>query len=287
MENLWFWAAIVTLISSWIHAFLSKVQADFFKNSNIFIFWGYFVLMITSLFLIILKGDFTFNYQVVLASLTTTLLVVLYLKTRIETLKYLSSSTYFINFRIWSSIFLLIIWVSFFKETLLLKDYLGILVWITVFLLLFEKKKKSESKKDLYFWIFLLILSIFWWASHQIVSKYINIEHISFYQYLFFQSVFWIFTTIIMNRWKMKNLILLKNKESFMFLILVWMIFTIICYWNNLAFFYSWDLVVVYKVVSYSIFIPIILSAIFLKEKLNFRQILAIVLSFVSLYLFF
>jgi uncharacterized membrane protein len=43
---------------------------------------------------------------------------------------------------------------------------------------------------------------------------------------------------------------------------------------------------VIYKIYSFEIFIPIILSFIFYKEKLTLRKIIAFILTFVSIWFF-
>ncbi|MCD5380450.1 hypothetical protein LR004_00850, partial [Candidatus Gracilibacteria bacterium] len=46
------------------------------------------------------------------------------------------------------------------------------------------------------------------------------------------------------------------------------------------------DLAIVYKILSYSLFIPIILSVIVYKEKIGIRQIIAFILTVISILLF-
>jgi uncharacterized membrane protein len=54
---------------------------------------------------------------------------------------------------------------------------------------------------------------------------------------------------------------------------------------NTLAF-QQWDVAIVYKIISYSLFIPIILSVIFYKEKITVKKWVAFLLTIVSILLF-
>jgi len=57
-------------------------------------------------------------------------------------LRYISSSTYFINYRILSSVWLLLIGISFFGENISIKEILGVFIGFFVFYLLIEKKSQ-------------------------------------------------------------------------------------------------------------------------------------------------
>jgi hypothetical protein len=70
-----------------------------------------------------------------------------------------------------------------------------------------------------------------------------------------------------------------------MFLIGSGVIFSIATVTNNLAFVW-WDLAIVYKIISYSLFIPIILSIIFYKEPITPKKLLAFGLTVLSILLF-
>jgi uncharacterized protein (DUF486 family) len=50
--------------------------------------------------------------------------------------------------------------------------------------------------------------------------------------------------------------------------------------------FSGWDIAIVYKIVSYSLFLPIIFSITYYKEPLTPKKIIAFILTVVSIWLF-
>jgi len=124
MDHLWLIIAVITLIVSGGHAFLSKMQAKYFHNSNIFVFYGYIFLLILSTLVLLVRGEFAFpSLSLLWYSFITVVFVVIYLKTRIASLRHLSSSTYFVSHRILTSIVLLFCGISLFSEHLSVWDY--------------------------------------------------------------------------------------------------------------------------------------------------------------------
>jgi drug/metabolite transporter (DMT)-like permease len=210
------------------------------------------------------------------------------LYTRLEGLKYLSTSTYFINYRLLSSIWLVFIWIFFFQENISIKEFLWILLGFFIFYLLFEKKTENEKKVDfkkgilyLLFWIILATVS-------QVLSKYFVINNEDILSLYVYEGIFWTLLTLFISRKeKLKDIIYVPDKRFFSFLILSWGVFTVWWIYNLLAFQKGGDIAIVYKIISYSIFIPIVLSAIFYKEKITLRKIIAFILTILSIALFF
>jgi uncharacterized membrane protein len=83
-----------------------------------------------------------------------------------------------------------------------------------------------------------------------------------------------------------KEVIIIKNKKYIWFVIFagfvtfVW----ILCNITTVA--EGWDIAIIYKIISYSLFFPIIFSIIYYKEKVTWKKLLAFALTIVSILLF-
>ena len=208
------------------------------------------------------------------------------LKTRFISLKYLGSSTYFINYRIFSLILLLIFGIVFFSEKITINDYFGIFIGFLVFYLLLEKKEKEESLKNLKRGIVFLFLGVILISGLQGLSKYASINFYNILLIIFYEGIFGFFILFFSKRKNLKKTIKnFPNKKYTLFLLISGIMNILSIYFNFLAY-VEGNLAVVYKIISYSIFITIFLSMIFYKEKINLRKIIAFILTIVSIWFF-
>jgi hypothetical protein len=105
MDNLWLIYSLFALVLIGIYGFLTKIQAESKLSSNTFVFYNYIFLTLISFTLVwLLGGKLLINTGIISYALVTTVVYVALLYTRLEGLKYLSTSTYFINYRLLSSI---------------------------------------------------------------------------------------------------------------------------------------------------------------------------------------
>lgn len=219
-------------------------------------------------------------------ALWITIFYIIIVKTRLISLRYLSSSTYFINYRIASSLWLVIVWVLFFSETITIKESFGILLGFFVFYLLIEKKTAWEKVTDLKQGFFYLLLGSFAVTGVQTLAKSFATSGMDIFSLVFFQGIFGtVFVLFLKNGEPLKKILEIQNKKQWLFLLLSWIIFWNATILNNYAL-VSGDLAIVYKVISYSLFIPIILSIIFYKEEVTKKKLLAFALTVISIFLF-
>jgi uncharacterized membrane protein len=210
------------------------------------------------------------------------------MKFRLKSLEYLDSSSYFINYRIFSSILLLIFWQIFFWEIISVKEYIWTFLGFVIFYLLLEKKYKNESGDDIYKGFVYLGIGIIWVSFIWIIQKQFILLDLDFASYILFSWITWSFVTLWLKGDKntLGEVIKVKNNKHILFLLLCWTIFPLWMFFNLNAVYQWWDVVIVYKIISYSLFIPIILSVIFYNEKITVKKLLAFILTIASIGLF-
>lgn len=252
--------------------------------------YSWICMLISSVVYIIFSSwTLSFDIPIVISALLNGIVYSLVFHFRLKSLKYLDSSTFFINYRILSSIFLMIVWMIFFSEMLSYKEYIGIFLWFVIFYLLMDKKYKWESDKKMWKWYSYLMVWVVWVGILQSISKNFALHDYDYSNYLFYSSIIWILSTYIL-RWKwdsIKKIMKIKSFKMFVFLLFSWIIFTLYTLTAFLWMKFWWNMVVVYKIVSYWLFIPIILSIIIYKEKVTPKKVLAFILTILSIWLFF
>lgn len=281
--------ALAWSITIGIYGFLQKIEAESDVNRNSFILYSHLWMIIYPLiYLLITWKNIDFNVEIFLYALVINTIYVTVMKFRLKSLEYLSSSSYFINYRIFSSILLLIFGQVFFWEIINTKEYIWIFIWFIIFYLLLEKKYKDESDKNymngfLYLWIWIIWVSLIW-----IIQKNFILLDLDFASYIFFSWITGSLVTLWV-KWKkdrLQDVFKVTNTKHIIFLFLCGTIFPLWMFFNLHAVDQGWDIAIVYKIVSYSLFIPIILSVIFYKEKVTFKKLLAFVLTIASIWLF-
>lgn len=222
----------------------------------------------------------------ILYALGITIFYIIIVKTRLISLRYLSSSTYFINYRIASSLWLVIVWIILFSETISLKECIWILIGFIVFYLVIEKKNSHESAAHLkrgFIYLLLGSVAVTWVQS---LAKSFATSDLDIFTLVFFQGIFWVvFVLLLKGKEPVNKIFEIQNKQQGIFLLFSGIVFGVATIVNNYALIW-WDLAIVYKIISYSLFIPIILSIIIYKEQVNAKKLLAFALTLVSIFLF-
>jgi len=288
MES-WFIYAIITSLCVGLYWFAQKIKAEHPEESDTgFIFYTYLTFFATWLLgsTLYSRSQDIFDIQVIAYSFGIMFLYTIIVKTRLLSLRYVSSSTYFINYRILSSLWLLIIWIIIFSETITMREIIWILVGFIVFYLLIEKKTEWESSRDVkkgFLYLFIWSLCI---AALQSLSKDFAISWYDVYALVLYSWIFGMIFAILL-KWKesLLDVVKIRDYKYGAFLIGAWVIFSIASVTNNLAFI-TGDLAIVYKIISYSLFIPIILSIIVYKEQVTPKKLLAFTLTLISILLF-
>ena len=286
---IWFIYALVSTLTIGLFNFSTKIVSEENKSKFYFFLYFYSALLVFSSLVIGFSKNISFDYSflIILISFLFVTLYYFVLDTRIKALKYISSSIYFINYRIFSSILLIILGLLIFSEEFSILYFFGFLLGFIVFYLLHDKDGDvSKEKKDFSKGIKLLFIGIIFISIIQTLSKFSAVGDLNIFSIIFFQGVFGILLILFSNRKKIKDNIKMipSIKDHFFFAGAGFLNFLSISF-IFLAFIEG-NLSIVYKIVSYSVFIPIILSVIFYKEKITTRKTLAFALTIISLWFF-
>ncbi len=289
MED-WLFFAMIATVSSGIFWFLQKVEVESKTiHRDGFLLYAYVSMVILTGGIMLFSWDtLQFNLSVIFPAFLLNFLYVITLKARLKSLSYITTSSYFINYRIFTSSILLILWQVIFSEHINLQEYIGIFLGFVIFYLLLEKntdnKKIWNTKKWYgYLWICTILAVVCW-----IVQKYLVLHDLHIWSYIFYSGLSGIiFTTLLRDKKKdMTELLKIKNIKDFWTYVVLISVFTTWVFWNLKALSSGGDVSIVYKVFSYSLFITIILSMIFYKESITWKKILAFVLTIISVWLF-
>ena len=279
---LWFTLTFLALIFRWFYSFLNKVLSEKKLDYNFIFIISFFISSVFFSFFIEFKDILNLKLFI----LGTISWIIMYFNSiiPIHILKHLSSSTMFINTRIFGSIMVFLISYFFLNETLTSNQLIGITLWILIFILLYDNKdkpkKNSNYKKGIFLLIWYIILMASWFVINKLaaqISVFWELFYFSFIPFIIF------LTKTIFQKWfRIKKI---KNKENVKYWALFWflnismifLLFTALLLFNT---------TVIYKIYSFEIFIPIILSFIFYKEKITLRKIIAFILTFISIWFF-
>ena len=279
---LWFIYIFIALILRGFLSFIMKVISyNNLERTKIF-FFGSILSIIILCFLI----DFNelLNFKIFILGIIGGLLFYSQQITAIKTLNNISTSAMFVNTRIFSSIFILILGYLIFGESLTIFQFIGFIFGIFVFILFFDKTDKPKTKSDIKKGIYFLFLTIIIYTVINLVSKYGSTIDVKTYLFYF------LFGILVFNLIEMiykKNLFNKRDYNKNLFLCILIYGFCMVSF--NYFFFKSltmYNLAVLYKIFSFEIFIPIILSIIIYKEKITLRKIAAFILTIFSIWFF-
>jgi drug/metabolite transporter (DMT)-like permease len=280
--------AILSMFISGIYSFLHK-QFSHKKNSNLYILFEYLIYFFIGIISWFFFGNLNFKIEfialVFFASIFYTLSVVF----KIKSLKKISTTEVFLIYKIFITMSILVIAWVFFNETLTNFQLFGFFIGFFVFILLFEKPKNSlnkinnNNKKIGYVFLF---ISIFFGIFTNIFNINIKYMDFNFFNFLVLDG-FTGFLFLALTNFKNGNF---KKNKNHLFENLKIIVFSgFLRYLTLIIYIYTFTLIpfgIAIKINSFSILIPIFLSAILLNEKITKKQIIAIILSMVSIYFF-
>ena len=257
-------------------------------NRDTFIFYPYVlgVFWIT-VAMYIYNIPLLFDIKLILMWASVALLYTIVLKMRYICLDYMSSSSYFINYRIFISIGLLFVWTLLFQETITFKEYLWIGLWFIIFYLLIEKKTKSESINDLKKWYLFLAISVLFAVLIWVIQKQATFSVQDIWSFVFYNSFIGILVSFYMwYKWDYKRIIKVDNWKAIFFLGVTSIFFVTPYFFHLYPLYAGWDVAIVYKIISYGLIFPILFSIIYYKESVTWKKLLAFLLTIISIALF-
>jgi len=285
--KIWLLFAIASIFASWLHNFTLKIAAEKKYNISVINILSNFIsLLIFWLILVFQAKNIYYSniWIIIFLALLNWLFFFFSMFSRIESLKNIDTVLFFPLYKTFWPIFVTLMSIFFFKETLETKELIWIIIWILIPLLLINNTEKIRQK-NLFYWIFLVILTAIFVTISTWASKEIMIKKYDMYLYLFISSfiatIFWVISYYIFTY--KKNWFNLGKKEL-KFSIISWIFYFLSFYLFMVAL--NWNMAIVYTINSFSILIPIILSIIFYKEHFDFKKWFVIFLSIVSMMFF-
>ncbi len=280
--DLWFLYALLSAIFAWLSSFFVKVWAEKKYNPFLFTAYSFASYSLFALIFYIFSWDYLNNLKLLI--IVSIIMWISYLWTlilRIESLKNIGTIFYFPIYKIFSTIIAFIVWLYLFNDTLEINEVIWIIFWLIVPIVLISKKEKLKQN-NLLKWIILCLISWVLAVVSVAMSKIVKINDLNIYLYMLVWGWTWLWISLIQyyrtkSNYKMDSKVKRVSILSWSFIFIATVFFVKAMSWN------MWT---VYTINSFSILIPIILSLIFYKEKLDLRKIIAIILTILSMLFF-
>jgi drug/metabolite transporter (DMT)-like permease len=201
-------------------------------------------------------------------------------------LKYLDTSLAFISIRITASFLVLYIWIYILGDNLSFYNIIWFFIWIIAIFLLswFSFSQKHKIHKKGIIAAIVAMIGITW--AHSYFKYIVNDVDIPSYMFFKFLVSFLFLILYMIARKKFQNFNLESVKKILLFSLISCTIFIIYFLYLIPNIYILWPLSLWYKVLSYSIVVPIVLSIILYKEKITPKKIFAFVLTIISIGLF-
>lgn len=286
MENSWIFFALGGMIALGLWDYIKKVVLSRWIQKEVFLLTC-FLLYIPAFWLIyFFFGTGQFQVEEITAAIIVGVCNFFVPLGMLTAFKYLNMSFALVSIRLISSFLILWVGVYFLADNLSLYNFVWFFLWaIAIFLL---SGYRIGKKIDLHpKWIIAACVCIIWIVVSNSYFKYI-LPEINIYDYMPLQ--FTITGSLIyfymIARGKMSEFTLKEFQKSLPFAAMTGIIFLFHFLYFLPNIFLLWTLSLSYKMLSYSLVVPILLSIIFLWEPVNRMRIFAFGLTIISIFLF-
>lgn len=286
MVNLWIFYALAWLLALWLWDYIKKLVLSKWANKELFL------LVCFSLYVPIFFINMLFQGGASISSIDirdgmilgfTDFLIPLWMLTA---LKYLNVSFALVTIRLVSSFILLFLWIYTLWDQLSVKNILGFILWAWAIFLLSWFRTNELWNFNLKGTIWLFICTLWIILSHWYLKYIVEGANIPDLMAVKFFITFICVVLYIVVRKKYSSF----SKNDFQKIIPYAGITAILFVAHFLYFlpniYLLWPLSLSYKILSYSLIIPILLSIIFLWEKITKKKALAFLLTVISIALF-
>ena len=286
MENYWIFYSLWGLLALWLWDFIKKVIIQKWANKEVFLFVCFIFYLILLWWNFLLNWNFNFTEIEIKSAIIIWLFDSMIPLWVLTAFKYLDISFALIFMRIISSVVILFIWMQILWDNLNFANIIWFIMWIIAIYLLswFNLSEKHKISKK---WIIALIITttaIIW--SHSYFKYAVADLNIDNFMIIKFLVSFTAITIYMLIRWKFSEFNKKQIKLVWPLALITWIIFTAQFLYFLPNIYLNWPLSLSYKILSYSLIVPIVLSVIFYKDKITKRKIIAFVLTLVSLGLF-
>ncbi len=286
METWIFWA-IISVFTGWFFHFLSKVTAERNYDSNRVNYLSYIFCSIFMWGVLLFQGNIFPWDNFWLIFIIAVGNIVFYsssFMTRVHAMRHIDTVVFYPLYKTFWPIFVTCISVLLFRETLVFKEILGIIVWITVPLLLITKAE-NKVQNNLYIWVWMVVFTSVLTSVSIVMPKLIQELSLDISLFLFLNFLVGIpFSYLLSKLRKSKKQKHYNTQGIYLFSALMWFVNIIAFYTFIKAM--EWNLAVAFTINSFSILVPIILSIIFYWEHFNLKKGIVIALSIISILLF-
>ena len=289
--KVWFLYAILGMFILGISLFIINIISKKGKNKDIFLLYTNSLGLLVSTIFLFINGSFSVlkNFNLILYAFIVSFFYIISMNFKMTALKYIDGVIFFPISKILPLIILIPIGVYFFKDSLSIFNILGIIISILGNILLIDKaehKRQKNLKKGIFFSILIAILVIPKAPISKTLTNSYTFSEIYGYLFvnLFFCFLFSLIKLLLNKKIKMKDFKISKKDFGIFF------INSILGYLAVLFYTLSHEgasLFVVNIIHSFSIIIVIFLSVIFLKEHINLKKILSIILFITAMILFY
>ncbi len=284
--NLWIFYSFWWLLALWLWDFLKKLILSKWANKEVFllvcfllyvpVFWINMAFQWTGIFDIdTVKSGVILGINNFFAPLWVLI-----------SLKYLDTAFSLVCIRVVSSFFILFIGIYILWDNLSLYNLIWFFVWMFAIFLLswFKIWEKYHLHPKWLIGIFIALIAILFWNSY---FKYI-VPNINVHDFMPIQFTATLTTLIIymLLRWKFSHLDYKEIKKVFPYAFLTMIIFVTYFLYLIPNIYLLWPLSLGYKMLSYSLMVPIMLSILFLWDPIDKRRIIAFILTIMSIFLF-
>ncbi len=288
--ELWFFYAIIGSLSIGINGYLVKLLADKKVDGAILTFLQGMAYLVFWSFGILVGGEDFFDSKEslpLILSIVIACVIFFNLRLRIRALAYLSSSEYYIGYRISMTLGLVIIGIIFLGESITSSQLFWLMLWSVAILFLFEEDIKLRTSRNWGRSLLFLFGSVIAGICIQVIGKMQWLSSLPISVMLFYQGMTMLFITGLFDVSALRNFFG-TSKESIVSILLIGIPATIFVYisavFNLLTYNAGWNVSVVTKIYAYSLFVPIFLSVIFSWEKVTYKKVIAFFLTVMSLY---
>lgn len=283
---MWIYYSLWGLVALWLGDYIKKLVLSKWVNKEVFLLVCF--LLYVPLFFVydIFFWEMLFPSSLLWKGVVMWILDFGIPLGMLTTLKYLNVSFALVSIRLVSSFVLLFIGMFVLQDNLSLYNIVWFLLGAFAIYLLswYNSHQKLEfPKKGV---IALIITTICIILSHSFLKYVVADINIPDFMFLKFSVTF---LCILLYMFMRKKFIHLTQEQLQKSLPYAWI--TAILFWLHFLYFLPniylfWPLSLGYKMISYSLIVPILLSVIFLKEPIDKTRILAFGLTLISIFLF-
>jgi len=286
MENYWILYSLWGLLVLGLWDFIKKVIIQRWANKEVFLFVCFLFYLLFLWINFFINWNFNFTQNEIKSAIIIWLFDSMIPLWVLTAFKYLDISFALIFMRIISSVVILFIWMQILWDNLNIANIIWFIMWIIAIYLL-SWFKLSEKHKISRKWIIALVITtiaIIW--SHSYFKYVVSDINIDNFMILKFLVSFITITIYMLIRWKFSEFNKKQIKLVWPLALITWIIFTAQFLYFLPNIYLNWPLSLSYKILSYSLIVPIVLSIIFYKDKITKKKIIAFILTLISLGLF-